>query len=50
VPRAFCLYGRSGLALEPPKEFLPEIVETLKYTAEHDAVVIGSIGSTTAEG
>lgn len=50
VPRAFSLYGRSGLALEPPEEFLPEIEETVKYAAEHEAVVIGSIGSTTTEG
>jgi dihydroorotate dehydrogenase (fumarate)/dihydropyrimidine dehydrogenase (NAD+) subunit PreA len=50
VPRAFSLYGRSGLALEPPEEFLPEIVETVQYAKEHDAVVIGSIGSTTTEG
>ncbi len=50
VPRAFSLYGRSGLALEPPEEFLPQIRETVKYAEDHGAVVIGSIGSVTEEG
>lgn len=50
VPRAFSLYGRSGLALEPPEEFLPEIKETIGYAAEHKAVVIGSIASTEMQG
>jgi len=50
VPRAFSLYGRSGLALEEPKEFLKEIKETLKYAAEKEAVVIGSIASTEISG
>jgi len=50
VPRAFSLYGRSGLALEPPGEFLPEIVEAVKYAKDHDAVVIGSVASTELEG
>jgi len=45
VPRAFSLYSRSGLALEPPEEFIEEIKETVRYAGEHDAVVIGSIGS-----
>jgi dihydroorotate dehydrogenase (fumarate)/dihydropyrimidine dehydrogenase (NAD+) subunit PreA len=50
VPRAFSLYGRSGLALEPPEEFLPEIVETIKYAKDHEAIVIGSIASTEMRG
>jgi dihydroorotate dehydrogenase (fumarate)/dihydropyrimidine dehydrogenase (NAD+) subunit PreA len=50
VPRAFSLYGRSGLALEPPEQFLPEIAETLKYAKDHDATVIGSVASTELEG
>ena len=50
VPRGFSLYGRSGLALEPPERFLPEIKETVRYGREHDAVVIGSIASTEREG
>jgi dihydroorotate dehydrogenase/NAD-dependent dihydropyrimidine dehydrogenase PreA subunit len=50
VPRAFSLYGRSGLALETPEEFLPQIVETVKYAEDHDATVIGSIGSTETSG
>ena len=50
VPRAFSLYGRSGLALETPEEFLPQIRETLKYAAEHHATVIGSIASTEISG
>jgi dihydroorotate dehydrogenase/Pyruvate/2-oxoacid:ferredoxin oxidoreductase delta subunit len=50
VPRAFSLYGRSGLALEPPEVFLPEIRKTLKYAKEHDTVVIGSIASTEISG
>ena len=50
VPRAFSLYGRSGLALEEPKDFLKEIREAVKYAAERDAVVIGSIASTEIEG
>ena len=50
VPRCFSLYGRSGLALEPPEEFLPQIVETVQYARDHDAVVIGSIASTELEG
>ncbi|MEJ2024286.1 MAG: hypothetical protein P8Y00_04600 [Deltaproteobacteria bacterium] len=45
VPRAFSLYGRSGLALETPQEFLPQIVETVKYAEDHDATVIGSIAA-----
>lgn len=50
VPRAFSLYGRSGLALEEPEDFIKEVKETLGYAAEHDAVVIGSIGSTETSG
>jgi len=50
VPRAFSLYGRSGLALEEPEDFLKEIREAVKYAAENDAVVIGSIASTEIEG
>jgi dihydroorotate dehydrogenase (fumarate)/dihydropyrimidine dehydrogenase (NAD+) subunit PreA len=50
VPRAFSLYGRSGLALEEPQDFIKEVKETLGYAAEHDAVVIGSIGSTETSG
>jgi dihydroorotate dehydrogenase/NAD-dependent dihydropyrimidine dehydrogenase PreA subunit len=50
VPRAFTLYGRSGLALEEPEEFLKEIRETVRYAGEHDAVVIGSIASTDVPG
>ena len=50
VPRPFSLYGRSGLALEPPEEFLPEIMETVKYARNHDAVVIGSVASTELKG
>jgi dihydroorotate dehydrogenase/NAD-dependent dihydropyrimidine dehydrogenase PreA subunit len=50
VPRAFSLYGRSGLALETPEEFLPQIRETLKYAAEHGATVIGSVASTEISG
>lgn len=50
VPRAFSLYGRSGLALEPPEEFIPEIRKALNYAADHEAVVIGSIGSTEISG
>ncbi len=50
VPRAFSLYGRSGLALEEPGEFLPEIRQAVKYAQEHDAVVIGSIASTEISG
>lgn len=50
VPRAFTLYGRSGLALEEPEAFLPEIIKTLEYAARRDAVVIGSIASTEIQG
>ena len=50
VPRAFSLYGRSGLALEAPKDFLREITEAIGYAKEHDAVVIGSIASTEVSG
>ena len=50
IPRAFSLYGRSGLALEEPIEFIKEIKETLNYAAEHDTTVIGSIGSTETSG
>lgn len=38
------------MALEVPEEFLPQIKETLKYAAEHDATVIGSIASTEIPG
>ena len=50
VPRCFSLYSRSGLAIEQPEEFMKEIRETLRYAAENDAVVIGSIGSTEIPG
>lgn len=50
IPRGFSLYSRSGLAIEPPEDFLTEIRETLAYAADHDAVVIGSIGSIELEG
>ena len=50
VPRCFTLYGRSGLALETPEEFLPQVYETVRYAENHDAVVIGSIASTELEG
>ncbi|GAB4255659.1 MAG: 4Fe-4S binding protein [Deferrisomatales bacterium] len=50
VPRAFTFYGRSGLALEPPEEFLPEIRETVRYAEGCGAVVIGSIASTEVSG
>ena len=50
VPRAFTLYGRSGLALEPPDAFLPEVEKTVRYANKHEAVVIGSIASTELEG
>ncbi len=50
VPRAFSLYGRSGLALEPPEEFEKEIREAVRYASGQDAVVIGSIASTEIPG
>ena len=50
VPRSFSLYSRSGLALEPPEDFMKEITETVKYADEKDAVVIGSIASTEIDG
>jgi len=50
IPRAFSLYGRSGLALEPPEEFEKEIREAVRYAAGQDAVVIGSIASTEISG
>ena len=50
VPRAFTLYGRSGLALEEPGAFVPEIEKALEYAAQHETVVIGSIASTEISG
>lgn len=50
VPRAFSLYGRSGLALEEPEVFVKEVKESLRYAADHDATVIGSIASTEIQG
>jgi dihydroorotate dehydrogenase subfamily 1 len=50
LPRGFSLYSRSGLAIEEPKEFLKEIKETVKYAAQNDAVVVGSIGSVEEDG
>lgn len=50
VPHAFSLYSRSGLAIEEPDEFCEEMRETVRYAAEHDAVVIGSIGSVEMDG
>lgn len=50
IPRAFSLYSRSGLAIEEPDEFLEEMKETVRYAAEQDAVVIGSIGSIEMDG
>jgi dihydroorotate dehydrogenase (fumarate)/dihydropyrimidine dehydrogenase (NAD+) subunit PreA len=50
VPRGFSLYSRSGLAIEPPEDFIKEIRETLSYAKDHDATLIGSIGSIELEG
>lgn len=50
VPRGFSLYSRSGLALEPPEDFMKEITETVRYAEQNDAVVIGSIASTDMDG
>ena len=50
VPRAFSLYGRSGLALEKPEDFVREVRETLPYASDHGATVIGSIASTEIQG
>ena len=50
VPRGFSLYGRSGLALEPPEQFLPQVEEAVRYARSRQAVVIGSIASTTTRG
>ncbi len=50
VPRAFTLYGRSGLAFEEPEVFLKEIREALSYASHCGAVVIGSIASTEISG
>ena len=50
VPRSFSLYSRSGLALEPPEDFMKEIIETVAYAGQQDAQVIGSIASTNLEG
>jgi len=50
VPRSFSLYSRSGLALEPPEDFMKEITETVFYAAQKNAQVIGSIASTTLDG
>lgn len=50
VPRGFSLYSRSGLAIEPPEDFLKEMQATLTYAKDHDAIVIGSIGSIELKG
>jgi len=50
IPRLFTLYGRSGLAFETPEEFIPEVKCALEYARDHDATVIGSIGSTDVQG
>jgi dihydroorotate dehydrogenase (fumarate)/dihydropyrimidine dehydrogenase (NAD+) subunit PreA len=50
VPRAFTLYGRSGLALEKPEEFLPELKKALVYAEQKGAVLIGSIASAESAG
>lgn len=50
IPRAFSMYGRSGLALEEPDEFIGEITATLEYANQHDTVVIGSIASVEMKG
>ncbi|MCG8633215.1 MAG: tRNA-dihydrouridine synthase [Desulfobacterales bacterium] len=50
VPRGFSLYSRSGLALEPPKDFMREITETVEYARQKDAVVIGSVAATDMDG
>ena len=50
IPRGFSLYSRSGLAIEPPAEFLEEMKETVAYAADHDATVIGSVGSIEMDG
>lgn len=50
VPRGFTLYGRSGLALEAPKDFLVEVKKTLEYAKDEGAVVVGSVASTETPG
>ena len=50
VPRAFTLYGRSGLALEEPETFVREVERALEYALQHETVVIGSIASTEIQG
>ena len=50
VPRGFSLYSRSGLAIEPPEDFLKEMQATLTYAKDHHAIVIGSIGSIELKG
>jgi len=50
VPRMFSLYSRSGLALETPEEFIKEMKETVRYAHDHQATVIGSVGSIQEQG
>ena len=50
IPRAFTLYGRSGLAMEKPEDFLPEVKKALAYAEQHGTVLIGSIASAESSG
>ena len=49
IPRLFTFYGRSGLAEEPPEEWMGELKEALAAAEKNDCVLIGSVGGTTPE-
>jgi len=49
IPRLFTFYGRSGLAEEPPEEWMGELKGALAAAEKNDCVLIGSVGGTTPE-
>ncbi len=49
VPRLFTFYGRTGLAEEPPEEWMKELKEAQALALRHDCVLIGSVAGTTTE-
>ena len=49
VPRLFTFYGRSGLAEEPPQEWMEELKEAQAAARQNDCVIIGSVAGTTPD-
>jgi dihydroorotate dehydrogenase (fumarate)/dihydropyrimidine dehydrogenase (NAD+) subunit PreA len=50
IPRLFTFYGRTGLEIREPKEWLKEIKEVKKLAESEGCIIIGSIASTDVKG